>query len=920
VKYTTLIFCAVFLFFGLVAKAQAATYYVDNCDVTGNDTNNGTSVSTPWLTVNKINTSSFVAGDSILFRKGCVWREALTIPSSGSSGNNIIFGAYGSGANPVLNGSAVLNNSNFSPYSLGAPTIYGYTPTTNITDNATRNYRQIIASVNAASPTIQIKLTAADSANLVIGGVSIGVRSSGNVASSLTRVTWNGGSSGVTITAGTSQTSDIITFPVTTGQSYLVHIYITSRNIKDSGPAGVSTYYDSNSADETMIVTPNGSQLTTTLNNQNYVTAILGAAQTIWSTTQVPTYPITSITSSGTTATVTTPSPHGLDPAHYEYVIISGASPAGYDGAAQINVTGPTTFTYIVSSGLLSPSTGTAVYSIPVSEVWENNVYLKKQISAAACSVAGSYYWDGTTLYVNGWNQNNPSTNGKTYEVPHHTYGIFDNRKNYLDISNIDTIQSYGSSDANGNITGNWMSGIFLVGHNNTVHDLATWNNSRHNFSFYAYGGMPGSTNNRGYNLTIHDSSVTTPITFYGNATADTTTGNILENSTIYNSEAYTVNDGLIVLHGAASSNIVQNNNLYYTNNNTHQAINSYDTGTDSNIIRWNNFSGLTGPAIFLNSSGGNGSPANDQIYGNVIQAGSASNDSISFQNTGGHVVYNNTIISPTNASYSAIHLINSPNVTVKNNIIYGPYAIRVHDVASETGFVSNYNDFYNTGSLNWTWGSGTSYTTLSTWQSASSNDANSTSSNPLFVGSGNNPYSLQSDSPVINVGVSLGDTYKLELSPSSTWSSSVTTLDQTQNGSGWDIGAYIYPEAALVVATVATPTQTPTPSGHRQDISNLLSTTTPLQNKIVPPISNPNNFTHNLSLYATGEDVHSLQQFLNTHGFIVAPTGAGSSGQETTLFGLLTYKALVKFQKSVGLPATGWFGPMTREVIRGMK
>ncbi|HTV31160.1 MAG TPA: Ig-like domain-containing protein [Xanthobacteraceae bacterium] len=74
-----------------------------------------------------------------------------------------------------------------------------------------------------------------------------------------------------------------------------------------------------------------------------------------------------------------------------------------------------------------------------------------------------------------------------------------------------------------------------------------------------------------------------------------------------------------------------------------------------------------------------------------------------------------------------------------------------------------------------------------------------------------------------------------------------------------------------------------------------------------------PSIFTRNLSLYATGSDVLALQQFLNTHGFLVATTGAGSPGEETSLFGLATYKALVKFQAANGLPATGYFGPETR-------
>lgn len=75
-------------------------------------------------------------------------------------------------------------------------------------------------------------------------------------------------------------------------------------------------------------------------------------------------------------------------------------------------------------------------------------------------------------------------------------------------------------------------------------------------------------------------------------------------------------------------------------------------------------------------------------------------------------------------------------------------------------------------------------------------------------------------------------------------------------------------------------------------------------------------NFTRNLSLYATGKDVKALQQYLNANGFIISKTGAGSPGKETTLFGALTYKALVKFQKSLGWSGTGFFGPMTRAYI----
>jgi hypothetical protein len=96
------------LFLLFCSPLWATTYYVDNCGVTGNDSNSGTSTSTAWLTINKVKTSSFAAGDSILFRKTCTWREELDVPSSGSAGHVITIGAYGSGSTPpTIDGSNV---------------------------------------------------------------------------------------------------------------------------------------------------------------------------------------------------------------------------------------------------------------------------------------------------------------------------------------------------------------------------------------------------------------------------------------------------------------------------------------------------------------------------------------------------------------------------------------------------------------------------------------------------------------------------------------------------------------------------------------------------------------------------------------------------------------------------------------------
>lgn len=76
-------------------------------------------------------------------------------------------------------------------------------------------------------------------------------------------------------------------------------------------------------------------------------------------------------------------------------------------------------------------------------------------------------------------------------------------------------------------------------------------------------------------------------------------------------------------------------------------------------------------------------------------------------------------------------------------------------------------------------------------------------------------------------------------------------------------------------------------------------------------------NFTRDLKIGSTGDDVQELQKYLNNNGYIVSKTGAGSPGQETKMFGRATRDALIKFQKANNItPAVGYFGPVTRKVV----
>ncbi len=88
---------------------------------------------------------------------------------------------------------------------------------------------------------------------------------------------------------------------------------------------------------------------------------------------------ITSITSAGTTATVTVAST--VDLTTGDYVSISGAAPGGYNGFVQITVISATQFTYTVVAGLASPATGTKTYAV-------GNAYCRSGNYTTPCQIS----------------------------------------------------------------------------------------------------------------------------------------------------------------------------------------------------------------------------------------------------------------------------------------------------------------------------------------------------------------------------------------------------------------------------------------------------------------------------------------------------------------------------------------------------
>ena len=78
----------------------------------------------------------------------------------------------------------------------------------------------------------------------------------------------------------------------------------------------------------------------------------------------LPSYSISSITRSSTTATVTTAAIHGLSTG--QQILISGATQTSYNGWFSITVTSTTAFTYTVAGSPATPATGTILYQTGV--------------------------------------------------------------------------------------------------------------------------------------------------------------------------------------------------------------------------------------------------------------------------------------------------------------------------------------------------------------------------------------------------------------------------------------------------------------------------------------------------------------------------------------------------------------------------
>lgn len=103
----------IFLICCMMNTAHAASYYFSSSS--GDDSRSAEQAQhpeTPWKTLDKLN-SFFVsirAGDSILFKRGDSFTGSIRVTRDGEASRPIVFGAYGTGDKPVINGFYTLKN------------------------------------------------------------------------------------------------------------------------------------------------------------------------------------------------------------------------------------------------------------------------------------------------------------------------------------------------------------------------------------------------------------------------------------------------------------------------------------------------------------------------------------------------------------------------------------------------------------------------------------------------------------------------------------------------------------------------------------------------------------------------------------------------------------------------------------------
>lgn len=1023
-------FCAGFLFFGLVSHASAATYYVSGTD--GNDTNctglsqtayvSGSAQPCPWKTLTKVNATTFTAGDSIFFKKAETFTGNIVVGQSGTSGNPITFGSYGTGANPIINATG-------NSYGVDIRTSKSYITVQNIDVQHSTNDGFLIYS---------------GASNINVSYV--------NVSSA--------GRYGLNISQGTISNVNIDHVNVSsTNHGFLIggiisNLNISNTNVLSSGADGFNVNFG-DITNLTISTTTVSSAVNGFIVNDN--TGVTSLSNLIIRDSEFSTLtgygiyirlvPFNTVTISGTSVhNVTNTGIRVVGTATAQTINLSSVSVSHSNNGVEfsgtmsgINVDGLTVTSNLLD-GVLAYGTlsniilnnvnstlnlGSGIHFIATPNV--SNVIVNNSIFSNNGDVAGdngvslegtgdNYAFNSVTMSTNasdGFNVHNAVTNVIC------SYCVAEN--NGIDGTNGKGDGYSYHETSTGTIQysiarNNKKSAIAHVGSSNVTMKYNVFSNTTHGtIPLVTFGTDPSSDAGiyNLYNNVIYSGDQTqNGLGFYAN-TSGTVKNNIIYggNTGFYkNAGTGTVTNDYNVVYGAttafsglsAGSRTIQSNPLFTdisSNNFTLQSTSpAIDTGTNLGSTYQLGLNPVSSwPSSVVTANQNSYGPGWDM--GAYIYTSSIISPTVSISAPSAGVVSKSVTVTAT-AGTTAPATISSvqfklDGVNLQSAITSSPYTI-TWDTTTATNAPHTLTAVVTDNYTNTTTSSDVSVIVdnLAPVITITGGDAT------LYVGQTYSDLgataldSRQGDltSSIItvsHVNTSVAGTYTVTYDVSDDQGNAATQATRTvvvqtapRSGGGGCINCWVPPSIPTGGFNISINQNASTTSNRivtlnfnaKTDIKKIAISLTgdfadasqenysptkqmDLCSKFGGLIKNPTcpnrkytiyakfytasgisspvatssitltngvtninttkfNFTRNLSLHATGDDVKALQQYLNTHGFVIATSGAGSPGKETTLFGTLTYKALVKFQKSIGWSGTGFFGPMTREYI----
>ena len=747
--------------YATAAACSGSICYVDSTSTgTGDGTTQATTgANAAFKTIAEVNALTYAQDTQILFKRGQTWREQLTVPSSGTTGHPITFGAYGTtGANPLIIGSSVFSTSGYTLYNPGNVNTYSYA-VSNAGGGSYYGYRTVIDTTHLSVSAAQIKVELCASAgnDAVLVGVGIGPATGTNSnASAMTRVTWDSGASGTTITKNTCKQSDTITYALDHAVAQVVATTYSSAYPNFGAPIGVNMWYKSVASDDSQATTqPTGYGALGTNGGVSKIIAIgasysytytAAAASTpgwVWENT-VGMNQQTSINAVESNAgswywdgshtylhawdgtNVATNSKtyeyyhvdQGIDTNNKDHLVINGIDTTRTGGSdatmGGINVTGIDTVVENLSTGnhrrhCVSCYTG-ATSGCVINNVTAYNSLVTTPISiyntAAGALIENSDISNNVystkedgfgCIVVHGGATNNTIQNNHIHDCS--------------DGTNLGSgVYTYDSATSGLTISGNTFDGVMTdaVRANDTVANVTISNNSISNTVQPAISTATYAVNNWSITgNTITGCGVATDTLYFPAATSLSITNNSIANGgngdlIYFGGTGLTVSGNTLTASGPVGHGISivpgASTVSIFKNNISLCPLDGIQVSGANVSIYQNYIHGNTANGIETQNAGATGL----QIYDNIITGHTVAGESGISLNVGGNgaAIYNNDLYG-NNRGYTGS---GQTGILFKNNIVYNNAAYGVRD-ATNWNYTFNNNDVYGNTTANYSGG-----------------------------------------------------------------------------------------------------------------------------------------------------------------------------------------------------------------------